>query len=62
VSSSTKGSKSKKKKKLSNVSALGHEDFCAFLDLTEFKVYPCKADSNAHNLKRCPYYHDQKKD
>jgi hypothetical protein len=38
------------------------QQFCAFLDLTLFKVYPCKADSNSHNLKRCPYYHDQKKD
>ena len=32
--------------------------YCSFLDLTRFKVEPCKADSNSHNLKRCPYYHD----
>jgi hypothetical protein len=34
------------------------EDYCRFLDLTLFKVKPCNIDSNSHNLKRCPYYHD----
>lgn len=34
------------------------QGYCYFLDLTIFKVFPCKADSNSHNLKRCPYYHD----
>ena len=38
------------------------EDYCRFLDLTLFKVKPCNTDTNSHNLKRCPYYHDQKKD
>ena len=32
--------------------------YCSFLDLTLFKVIPCKIDINSHNLKRCPYYHD----
>lgn len=36
--------------------------YCTYLDLTVFKIYPCKLDTSNHNLKRCPYYHDIKKD
>mmetsp|Transcript_7053 Transcript_7053/g.5299 ORF Transcript_7053/g.5299 Transcript_7053/m.5299 type:complete len:91 (+) Transcript_7053:718-990(+) len=72
-SSKNKKKKKKKKSKSSHLSVNSSNEFefsegfkpfgyCYFLDLTVFKVHPCKADSNTHNLKRCPYYHDQKKD
>lgn len=33
-----------------------------FLDLHTFKVTECVQDAQNHNLKKCPYYHDYKKD
>jgi hypothetical protein len=33
-----------------------------FLDLNLFKTMPCNLDPQGHNLKKCPFYHDYKKD
>jgi len=30
--------------------------------LTTFKVNPCTQDAQNHNNKKCPYYHEIKKD
>jgi hypothetical protein len=36
--------------------------YIELLDLNQFKTKKCTVQTNTHNLKRCPDYHDKTKD